>query len=371
MRKKSEEYFISKSRMKKSSSVDMLTALAKSKSEHAEDATTCTAPCSESERTSHHSSKNACDDPQRRVNVVSGDEEDCGTHEAIIQHIYEDVDPNGDPHQVLLDIPTCIISSLNTINRKDGDGNDSVSSLGLDSLLNDNPRSIFSMYWNGMDAKDIPSTVLSRSSSCCTNELSASYSSTSMYSKLTETVPQDTKMETEAHHPEECYQEYNAHKPSRKVTSRFSSSESHKEDYEMILRRHEIGHTTVLRAAFLNEDKITDCTNNDAMINQEMKQPIHDISRRSIFSHIYSKSKYEYPSYRYSGDHIFSVSSTSALLPPNTRNLERRSCLRPLGRSLSAFVRSESSGKVTFDPKVRVLEYGHPGNNNGWSKWFV
>lgn len=165
----------------------------------------------------------------------------------------------------------------------------------------------------------------------------------------------------------------------QKNISGCNSTESHKEEYEMILRGHEDGKTTKLRAALQNEEQDTiDGCENDARPHLNEHKPIHlstsDLSRRSIFSSNYSQYEHEHLSYRYSDDDMHKVSSTSALL-------RRRSCLRPLGRSVSAAGRSdnigvvnETGGKVTFDPNVEVVEYSRPCTvqaSNGWSKWFV
>jgi len=374
------------SRIKKSSSVDMITALAQHNLEQVEDATTCTAPCSESERTSYHS--NGRDEICNKLyehssNFGAGDEEDVGTHEAIIEFLDQKDDGNEveknideDEHQTLSDIPSWIGLVSTIPNSNDENCDDSVSTLGVDSLLNDNPRSIFSTYWKGKDSKDIPATILSRSTSYCTNMMSASVSSPSIHSDSPDTRSQASTMKITTYSPENKYQEY---KVSKNIPG-CNSTDSHKEEYEMILRGHEDGKTTMLTAALQNEerDTIDGCENDARTTHVNEHKPIHpstsDLSRRSIFTSNYSKYEHEHLSYRYSDDYMHKVSSTSALL-------RRRSCLRPLSRSVSAAGRSdnigvvnETGGKVTFDPNVKVVEYSRPCTvqaSNGWSKWFV
>lgn len=384
---RTHQYLVScaNSRIKKSSSVDMIAALAQHNLEQVEDATTCTAPCSESERTSYHSNgrDEICNKLYEHSSNCAGDEEDVGTHQAIIEFLDQKDDVNEvekntdeDEHQTLIDIPSWIVLFSTIPGSNDENCDDSVSTLGVDSLLNDNPRSIFSSYWNGKDPKDIPATVLSRSSSYGTNTMSTSASSPSIHSDLPDTMSQASTMKIATYSPENNYQEYNV----SKNIPRCNSTDSHKEEYEMILRGHEVGKTTILRGALQNEerDTIDGCENDARTPHPNEQKPIHpstsDLSRRSIFSSNYSKYEHEHFSYQYSDDYMHKVSSTSALL-------RRRSCLRPLSRSVSAAGRSdnmgvvnETGGKVTFDPNVKVVEYSRPCTvqaSNGWSKWFV
>lgn len=200
----------------------MIAALAQHNLEQVEDATTCTAPCSESERTSYHSNgrDEICNESyEHSSNCGACDEEDVGTHEAIIEFLDQKDDGNEveentdeDEHQTLTDVPSWIGLVSTIPNSNDENSDDSVSTLGVDSLLNDNPRSIFSTYWKGKDSKDIPATILSRSSSYCTNTMSASVSSPSVHSDLPDTRSQASTMKITTYSPENKYQEYNVSK---------------------------------------------------------------------------------------------------------------------------------------------------------------
>lgn len=354
--------------MKKSSSVEIMAALLTLKEELVEDTTTCAAssdPSSTSEKTSqngHANKQNEDTDYQLSHN------EDADSHEAVYgigddtMNKINDEQASKGVCQIPSDIPISIIPISSSHGDRDDDcSNDTVSTLGVDSALNDNPRSIFSNYWDGQDLKNIPATVLSKSSSRCTSATSLSVASSAINSNAPDTISLAHRMEREMH------------------VSGFPRHDSIKSDideYEIALRGYERGRTTIPRAAALNDQRnsitktsvmggqLTKTENGDILPNQKQHDQPSDL-RRHIFSNKYSS---QLPYCR----------STSAL----TQQQRYRSCLRPLGRSLSAVVQSEITdgesevgGKVTFAPNVKILEYGRPhtiqASSRGWSKYFV
>jgi len=373
--------------MKKSSSVDMIAALLTFNEGHYEDTTTCTFS---SDNITNDGINDNGDVDNHETIIASRDEED----DYYTMNNKDDEQENIRVNQIASDIPTSItpISSSQEDNADDC-SNDTVSTLGLDSELNDNPRSIFSNYWDGKDPKNIPATVLSRSSSHCTSVTSTSVSSSAINSDASEDMSPVHRMKMRL--PLESYQEYRTSEIPRR-----NSVKSDMDEYEMALREYEHGRTTIPKAAALNDQRDTTIkisviddkptkTGNDNISpnkNHNQRNPLHPspriITRRNIFSKNYSNSEANLPSYRYSSDYILQVSSTSALLPTRRARLQRhRSCLRPLGRSLSASAgngttggESMVGGRVTFNPNVKVLEYDRPHimqASDGWSKYFV
>jgi len=368
--------------IKKSPSVDMMAALLTLKEEYCEDNTTCTADSdhsSDSEKTSQHS-KHLYGDVNEQNEVTGVDiseNKNVDNREAGNEKYNDMVNSKNDEQadkgvdQIASDVPTSItpISSSHGDNNDDC-SNDTMSTLELDSDINDNPRSIFSNYWDGKDPKNMPVTVLSRSSSHCTSETSTPVASLSINSNASQTISLAHRMEREMHSLD---------------IPRLSSVKSDMDEYEMALRGYEHGHglTIIPRAAALNnqrntttkisfiDDTFANTENNDSSTNPKQHGPPplspRSLPRRNIFSNNYSKSKLPY------------CRSTSAL----TQQRRYRSCLRPLGRSISAMAHqsentdqeSEGGGKVTFDPNVRVFEYGRPhivqASSRGWSKFFV
>jgi len=273
----------------------------------------------------------------------------------------------GEEAKASCDVPTVITHS--TYGETDDDcSNDSVSTMGIDAALNDNPRSIFPKYWHVKNPKAVvPQVVMSRS-------LTSAHSS-----PIHERAAED-RLHT--HLPEETYADF-----ARSRLFRRHSTCSNSKDYEMTLRRYERGRTTIPRAAALNDQRGTATTD----ISRKEVSPSHSVDndplplhpktpkapkptkQRKLFSNDFSSYVSNLPSYRYSDDCMLKTSSTSALLQERAMRCQR-SCLRPLTRSSSAIVGSEIGGRVTFDPNVSVLEYDRPVTNyasHGWSKWFV
>lgn len=272
----------------------------------------------------------------------------------------------GEQCKAVSDVPTVITHS--TYGETDDDcSNDSVSTMGIDAALNDNPRSIFPKYWHVKNPKAVvPQVVMSRSF-------------TSAHSSPIHEHAAEGRLHT--HLPEETYAEY----ARSQLFRRDSTCSNNSKDYEMTLRRYERGRTTIPRAAVLN-DQTTNISNNEdnpsSSLSDESDTPPVDsktpktpkpTKQRKLFSNDFSSYVSNLPSYRYSDDYMLKTSSTSALLQERAMRCQR-SCLRPLTRSSSAIVGSEIGGRVTFDPNVSVLEYDRPVTNyarHGWSKWFV
>lgn len=291
-----------------------------------------------------------------------------------------------------------IITTSSHGNNDDDCSNDTASTIGVVSPLNDNQRSLFSNYWdeNGPKTTNIPATVLSRSPSHYTSETSASVASSAIKSNASDAISLVHRTKTEMRLSTESYKSYQEYCPPE-IPKR-NTSKSDIDEYEIALRGYEHGRTTIPRTAVLNDqhdttiktsvmdDRPTKSENDDSLPNQTQHNPLHPsprtVTRRNIFSNYYSNSEVNLPSYRYSSDYILRLSSTSALLPTRrTWMKHHRSCLRPLGRSLSASAGSGTTGgdssvadRVTFNPNVRVLEYDRPHivqASDGWSKYFV
>jgi len=314
--------------------------------------------------------KNNSNRPSNERNV----DEDVISHDAIIvspgriddnteSNINEyDQSNDKDEDQAVSDVPT-IITHTSSI--------DSISTIGVDSSLNDNPRSIFSNYWDTKNPEVVPEVVISRSSTHCNSGTSTSVQSSPIHEHILENTSHSI------HFPETTYKEY-----AMPHISRRNSTCSDTQDYETALRRYEVGRTTIPRAAALNDPIGTTITNipnnrdnssqndgNDSPVNQKLQHPPKPTQQRKLFSNDFSSYVSNLSSYRYSDDHILKTSSTSALFREQILR-RQRSCLRPLSRSKSAVI----AGRVTFNPNVSVLEYDRPVSNyasHGWSKWFV
>jgi len=363
--------------MKKSSSVDMIAALLTFNEGHYEDTTTCTFS---SDNITNDGINDNGDVDNHETIIASRDEED----DYYTMNNKDDEQENIRVNQIASDIPTSItpISSSQEDNADDC-SNDTVSTLGLDSELNDNPRSIFSNYWDGKDPKNIPATVLSRSSSHCTSVTSTSVSSSAINSDASEDMSPVHRMKMRL--PLESCQEYR-------------TSEIPRRNSVKSVRGYEHGRATISQAGTLNDqrdanikisvidDKPTKTENGNIPPNHKQRNPLHPspriITQRRIFSKNYSYSEANLPTYRYSSDYILKVLSTTTLLPTRRTQLQRhRSCLRPLVRSLSASAGNGTTGgesivggRVTFNLNVKVLEYDRPHimhASDGWTKYFV
>jgi len=363
--------------MKKSSSVDMIAALLTFNEGHYEDTTTCTFS---SDNITNDGINDNGDVDNHETIIASRDEVD----DYYTMNNKDDEQENIRVNQIASDIPTSItpISSSQEDNADDC-SNDTVSTLGLDSELNDNPRSIFSNYWDGKDPKNIPATVLSRSSSHCTSVTSTSVSSSAINSDASENMSPVHRMKMRL--PLESCQEYR-------------TSEIPRRNSVKSVRGYEHGRTTISQAGTLNDqrdttikisvidDKPTKTGNDNIPPNHKQRNPLHPspriITQRRIFSKNYSYSEANLPTYRYSSDYILKVLSTTTLLPTRRTQLQRhRSCLRPLVRSLSASAGNGTTGgesivggRVTFNLNVKVLEYDRPHimhASDGWTKYFV
>jgi len=319
--------------------------------------------------------RNADEDVISHAAIVVSPSRNCDDKDA---SIHENDQSNGeDEDQAASDIPTVITHASSTYNETDDDcSNDSISTIGIDPGLNDNPRSIFSKYWDLKNPNVVPEVIMSTSSIHCKNGTSTSVQSTPINENVSEDRSHTVRF------PEMTYQEYALSRRSRS-----HSVGSDTIDYETTLRRYERGRTTIPRAATLNDQKgttITDISNNGNKFchsdsnnspairkSQNLPEPTQ---RRRLFSNDFSNYVSNLPSYSYSDDCVHKTSSTSALLLDKTLRMHR-SCLRPLSRSKSAVVASDIGGRgVTFDPNVSVVEYDRPVTkyaSNGWSKWFV
>jgi len=371
--------------VKKSFSFDMLNVLLTLEEGKVEDitinSTAVSYPFLECEKTSKYR-ENSLNNEQRL-------DEDVISRDAIIvspsrndddkdANINEYDQLNGeDEDKAVSDIPSIITHTSSISDETDDDcSNDSVSTIGVDSTLDDNPRSIFSKYWDVKNEKVVPEVVVSKSSTYCNNGASTSVQS----SPIHEHIPEG-KSHT-FHLPKMTYQDYAICHRSRR-----NSVCSDTLDYEIALKRYERGRTTTPRAAALNDQSGTTITDisangngsshsdrNDSQANREPQNTPKSTQRRRLFSNDFSSHVSNFSSYRYSDDYIHKASSTSALLIRQTLR-RQRSCLRPLSRSMSAVAGSEIGGRgVTFDPNVSVMEYDRPVTNyasSGWSKYFV
>lgn len=384
----------------KSSSIAMIAALISLKEDQFEESTICTAHCSSSynEKSSQESFN-----PSNDLNDSM--DHDVDTHDAIITPPEENDDgekahkssDDKSEDKIVSDIPV-VITSTSTAPQALGDSddddcsNDTVSTLGVESSLNDHPRSIFSNYWDGRSTTQVPSTVRSRSTSFCTSELTKSVPPSSIHSSTDETKSLAAyEAKSAMHYSEKPFQDYDLLniRPQRN-----NPLDTSTHDYETALRGYEDGRTILPRAAALNDqqdtddgtstDSGTDVQSSKQSSKESLPPPRPDagpntpspgsVARRNIFANTYYNSSCHLPSYRYSNDNILKASSTSALLPTPQRR--QRSCLRPLTRSVSAAAGHvcAEGGRVTFDPTVSVLEYDRPHTmqaSNGWSKWFV
>lgn len=341
--------------------------------EQYEDTTTM---CTTSYDPSSESSK-ACQDRNdhyisnqlnRNSNDGVDDNEDAGSHEAIIAYLdgnskdYKAAEVNNElsdecENLVVYDIPTFITPSPSSDD--DECSNDTVSELGLDAALNDNPRCIFSNYWNGKESKYLPGPGISKSSSYCTS--STSMSSSTLHSNISDAKPL-------------AYSTKAAMCISKKFDDSGMYAEEHGATWQAISPDDELVETDKTSAI---DDPSIKAEYTNPLQKKCEHNPLHPspqtFSRRNIFSNNYYKSM---------DDYIPKVSSTSALLPARRIHGKQKqgSCLRPLGRSSSAAVPGavnacrEVGGKVTFDPDVSVVEYDQQFTmraSAGWSKFFM
>jgi len=294
--------------------------------------------------------------------------EDAGSHEAIIAYLdgnskdYKAAEINNElsdecENLVVYDIPTFITPSPSSDD--DECSNDTVSELGLDAALNDNPRCIFSNYWNGKESKYLPGTGVSKSSSYCTS--STSMSSSTLRSNISDAKPLAYSTKAEL-----CV--------SKKSDDSGMHVGEHRSMWQAISPDDELVETDKTSAT---DDPSIKAEYTDPLPKKCELNPLHPspqaFSRRNIFPTNYYKSM---------DDYIPKVSSTSALLPARRIHGKQKqgSCLRPLGRSSSASGSgavngcSEVGGKVTFDPDVSVVEYDQQFTmqaSAGWSKFFM